>query len=257
MSDTPDSPAAARFTFRSDLDQTPLPEVLYTVWRHKVPGAIDCVHGEVRKSLFVDQGRLIFATSGTIEDSLGDRLLRSGRITPAQYRESVRRLVRESGKRQGVILVEMGALQPRELFIEVRDQVREIVWSLFEWDKGDVLFTPGRERHQEFIRLDIPLLEAVAEGVRRIPDARRLIAKLGTRSTVYERTAEPMVDPSTIDARLQELLAAVDGRRTLFDLASTPGGTPPDNTRGLYTLLVYRLIRPRPTTTPLKVRVRG
>lgn len=257
MADTPQNVPPARFTFRSDLQQTPLPEVLFTVWHHKVPGVIECSRNGINKTLFVDEGRLIFATSSAIEDSLGDRLLRSGRITPEQYRESVRRLVREGNKRQGAILVELGALEPRDLFVEVREQVRSIVWSLFDWEDGEVVFTPGRERHREFIRLDIPLLAALTEGVMRIGDARRLVARLGTRTTVYERVAGAALDAADLDARLGELLAAVDGKKTLVELAATPGGSGPDNMRGLYVLSVFRLIRARPTAAPVKVKVRG
>lgn len=244
-----------RFTFRSDLSQTPLSEVLFTVWRHRVPGTIDCTQGEIRKSLFVDEGKLIFATSSAIDDSLGDRLLARGRITTAQYRESVRRLLKE-GKRQGAILVEMGALEPKDLFVEVRDQVRDIAFSVFAWDEGNVTFEPGRERHREFIRLDIPLLDAIAEGIRSVPDAKKLVARLGTRTTIYDRAADSPVSIDMIEPGLRTILGKVDGRHSLLDLASAGVAPPADTMRALYTLLVYRMIKAR-ATAPVKVKVKG
>lgn len=256
MVELTDSAAGARFSHRSDLEHTPVAEVLFTVWRHRVPGAIDCARDGVQKSLYVDEGRVIFATSEDRSDSLGDRLLRMGAITPEQYEASSSALQGGSDRRQGSILVEMGALQPRDLFLHVRDQVREIVWSLFEWTSGEVLFTPGRERHREFIKLEIPILEAIVEGVKRIDDPRRVAAQLGSRGTVFEKSADPPVDPSVLEDRQRELLEAVDGRRTLYDLAWLPGASALENARDLYTLRIFRLIRPL-AASPVKVRVRG
>ena len=54
------------------------------------------------------------------------------------------------GKRQGKVLVEMGALSPKDLWEGVQFQIREIVYSLFQWEDGHVPFRglglPEKER---------------------------------------------------------------------------------------------------------------
>lgn len=255
MSEFSEGPPDDRFTFRGDLSQIPLPEVLFTVWRYKVPGAIDCHQGNLCKTLFVDDGRIVFSTSTDLTDSLGARLLSAGKINQQQYDESVARLADGGGRRQGRILVDMNAIEPKDLFVEVREQVREIVWSLFAWQSGEFVFSPGRERHREFIRLDFPILDAISEGVTSVSDRRLLVSRLGSRTSVYQREADPPVPETALSPRLREVLGNVDGKRPLIELVGLPPGPPADNAAAIYTLLTFRMIRQRPTS-PVKVTVR-
>ncbi|HEX6177936.1 MAG TPA: DUF4388 domain-containing protein, partial [Thermoanaerobaculia bacterium] len=110
MSSPRDHSAPPRPVYETDLAQTPLPELLVTIYRHKAPGTLDCHRGNELKEIFLDRGHIVFAASNQVRDSLGDRLLNEGRITREQYDESVRRLV-ATGKRQGTILTEMNVLQ--------------------------------------------------------------------------------------------------------------------------------------------------
>jgi hypothetical protein len=232
--------SSERFLYRSDLGQMPLPEVLVTIHRYKVPGVIECVRGSEIKKIFIDNGEIIFANSSEVADSLGDRLLAEGRITIEQYRESVRRLVREGGKRQGAILVEMRALEPKELFIAVRAQVRSILWSVFSWESGDVVFRPGRDAQAEGIKLSNPIPQAIIDGVLNVPDAKRLMARVGGKATLLERTGEAV--PLTLEPTQKALLEAIDGKKTLFELTALPCNTPSVNGRLLYAFWTLRLV---------------
>lgn len=244
-----------RFLYRGDLGQMPIPEVLMTIHRYRVPGVVACERDGQTKKIFIDDGNIIFATSTTIADSLGDRLLAQEKISIDQYRESVRRLVKEGGKRQGAILVEMGALQPKDLFVAVREQVEAIVWSLFDWESGTVTFEPGRERQQEFIKLSIPTPRAVIDGVMHVADAKRLVARIGTKATLLERvtTTGPEIPLQPAE---QQLLDAVDGKKTLFDLISLPIDTAANNAKVLYSFFALKLIAVKPAKQ-IKVQVRG
>jgi len=240
--------------YQTDLAQTPLPEILFTIHRLKAPGMLECRRGVEVKKIFFDQGQVTFASSNNIADSLGDKLLREGKITKDQYHESVRRLM-TSSKRQGTILAEMKLLEPRDLFVSVREQIQEIVWSIFGWEKGTVAFSPGRDKHLEFVKLQIPIPQAVLQGVRLMPDARVLVARLGTRSTILQRTNSATEDLH-LGADEQRLLDAVDGRRALPDLVNTPPLTPGENARILYALFALGLLVVRRPSSQIKVQVK-
>jgi hypothetical protein len=109
--------------------------MLVTIHRYKAPGVIECRRGDVTKRIYLDRGHIIFATTNQISESLGDKLLREGKLTHEQYDDSVK-LLRTTGKRHGVTLVEMKIITPQELFRAVREQLQEIVWSIFTWDSG-------------------------------------------------------------------------------------------------------------------------
>ena len=239
--------------YQTDLAQTPLPEILVTIHRYRAPGMIECRNGDVVKRIYLDRGEIIFATSNRMVDSLGDKLLREGKITREQYDASIE-LLRKTGKRHGVTLLEMKLLEPKDLFVSLRDQIQEIVWSIFEWTSGTVAFTPGREKHLEFVKIEISIAQAVLRGARRLPDAKRLLGRLGTRTTVLERTPNALTG-STLTPDEQSLLDAVDGRRTLFELVNIPTMAPSDSARILYALFALQLIAVKQAKT-IKVQVK-
>jgi hypothetical protein len=228
--------------YQTDLAQTPLPEILVTIHRYKAPGAIDCRRGDELKRIFLDHGRIIFASTNQRTESLGDRLVREGRITQEEYDASVARM-KITGKRHGVTLVEMNLVTAEELFVLVRDQIEAIIDSVFGWTTGTIAFTPGRDKNLEFVKVDISVPDAIVRGVRLIPDAKALVAHLGSKTTYFDRT-HAAVEEMHLTADDQHLLDAVDGRHALGDLVATPPLSAPENARILYAFSALGLIAP-------------
>jgi hypothetical protein len=232
--------------YQTDLAHTPLPEILVTIHRYKAPGAIDCRRGDELKRIFLDHGRIIFASTNQRTESLGDRLVRNGRITQAQYDASLERM-KITGKRHGVTLVEMEMLTAEELFVLVRDQIQAIIDSVFGWTTGTIAFTPGRDKNLEFVKVDISVPDAIVRGVRLIPDAKALVAHLGTKTTYFDVVSRESGVGSRADnltADEQHLLDAVDGRHALGDLVLTPPLPAGENARILYAFSALGMIAP-------------
>ncbi len=246
----PPSASATGQLYQTDLSQTPLPELLVRIYKHRAPGVVECRRGDVIKRIYLDRGEIIFATTNQITESLGDSLMREGTITRDQYDESVQRL-RVTGKRHGVTLMEMKILDSDQLSAAVRSQIQEIVWSIFEWPDGTVSFTPGREKHLEFVKIELAVPQAIMQGVRRIPDAKLLIGRLGGKTTVMAREDEAAV--VQLEGVEDALLQQVDGRRTLYDLVMRPPLSPSDNARILYGLFALQLVGIK---QPVKIQVR-
>jgi uncharacterized protein DUF4388 len=236
------SPRSSAPIYQTDLAQTPLPEILVTVHRYKAPGAIDCRRGDETKRIFLDQGKIIFASTNQLTESLGDRLVREGRITQAEYDASLARM-KITGKRHGVTLVEMNLLTAGELFVMVRDQIQAIIDSVFGWTTGTIAFTPGRDKNLEFVKVEISVPDAIVRGARLIPDAKPLVARLGTKTTYFDRT-HTAIEEMHLTADEQHLLDAVDGRHALGDLVATPPLPQPENARLLYAFSALGLIAP-------------
>lgn len=246
---------SAKSLFKGDLSQTPLPEVLVTIHRYKAPGVIECVRGAETKRIFIDEGNIIFATSTNVDDSLGIRLLKQRLITKAQFDESVVRLKESGAKRQGVILVEMRAIEPKQLFVSVKEQVQEIAWSIFEWTEGVVSFQPGRERAQEFIKLNIPTRQAVIQGVRRISDARSLVARMGKKATILSPVQGADFSNLALSPEEQVQYELVDGKKALYELIQYGPLAPAENAKILYALYALKLIEVK-DSSGVKVKVR-
>ena len=249
----PFTPEPASPLYQTDIAQTPLPEVLVKIHKYRAPGRLDCRRGDETKRIYLERGDIIFATTNQIAESLGDVLLNRGHITREQYDESLRR-VRQTGKRHGTVLVEMKILTSEELFHAVRDHIQGILWSIFAWDFGSVGFTPGRDKRLEFIKVEIPVPQAVMQGVRHMPDARALVARLGSKATLFTQTGTRM-DGLTLRPEEQALLEAVDGKRALVDLVNTAPLIPADNARVLFAFTTLGLIEPR-ESRQIKVQVK-
>lgn len=239
----PETDSAKPYQYRGDLAETALPEMLYTIYMHRVPGVIEARHGEVLKRIFVRDGAVIHASSSDLEDSLGSFLRREKKLTENEFSETMTAR-KDSDKRYGEVLIEEDVLTPAELYDAIQDQIRSIVWSLFGWNQGEVTFSIGAFEETNIIRIHLPLRQVILEGIKRAPDAKALVARLGRKETVFRSTWSP---ETLIEAALNreelELLRMVDGERTLYQLCTKGPHSPAENARLLYAFFILRLIR--------------
>jgi hypothetical protein len=247
----PFTPEPSAPLYSTELTETSLPEILAKIYQYRAPGRLDCRRRSEVKRIYLEKGEIVFATTNQLSEALGARLLSEGRITKTDYDASLVR-VRATGKRHGTALVEMKLLTPDELTAAVQAQIEAIVWSVFAWEAGSVGFTPGRDKRLEFIKMRISVPNAVMFGVRRMPDAKSIVARLGSRSTVYSRTNLEL-EGHTPDEAENRLLEQVDGKRPLSDLVNTAPIDPADNARLLFGMLTLGLIAVR---EPKQIKVR-
>ncbi|PYQ34161.1 MAG: hypothetical protein DMF55_10125, partial [Acidobacteria bacterium] len=52
-----------KFEYRGDLAVTPLPEILATIERYRVPGSLSIESGSRHRCIYLDRGVVVFATS--------------------------------------------------------------------------------------------------------------------------------------------------------------------------------------------------
>ncbi len=151
-------------------------------------------------------------------------------------------------KRYGVHLIERGLLSPAEIYEAVRQQIEAIVWSLFSWQSGAVLFSIGDFREPDAVKIQLPMRKVILEGIKRAPDARPLVARLGRKETVFEPCyrMEDLIE-AALDREEYRLLELVDGQRSLFDICTQgPKGTA-ENGKLMYGFQVLQLVRPMQT----------
>ena len=233
------------FEYRGDLSATPLAEILTTIHRYRVPGIVSLTRDRRIRRLFVDEGLVLYAISNEKEAGLAPFLLRQGVLDPDSAREAEARQVRQ-GLRMGQVLLQMGAVTPERLNAAIAGQIREIVLGALDWDAGEAVFEVGARRSADFVRVDIPILEVVLEGVRRAADVRRLVRRLGSAATILEKTSGPPL--SLFDESERALYAAVDGKTSLKELCARPPRSEAENARLLYSFFCLGLVRRGRTT---------
>jgi hypothetical protein len=169
-------------TIRGSLEESTIPELLRSVCKNKESGVLTCFVREHTKSVFIEKGQMVFATSTSMDDRLGDFLLRSGRITVRGFLDATN-FVRP-GKRLGAILCENGEIAPDELVDGVRDQVRSIIISLFDALKGTYELVLKAVDTQEMILLNSSPEEIIFSGTKTITSWVRISKGINSYTSV-------------------------------------------------------------------------
>jgi uncharacterized protein DUF4388 len=199
---------------KGQISELPVPDVLQHLRLSQATGILTLVAGGARKALYLKDGRVVFASSNLPNDRLGEILLREGKITVEEYEASIKAITK--GKRQGKVLVEMGALSPKDLWEGVQFQVKEIVYTVFQWDEGQFHFEESSLPEKERITVDLDIQDLILAGLRRVDAAGRLQARYPETDAVLER-ATPEA-PSPLEPYELHVLKLVDGERSVLDI---------------------------------------
>lgn len=245
--------------YRGDLSQTALPEILYTIFRHRVPGVMEAIHEDTVKRIYIKDGFVVRASSSDIEDSLGCYLLNKGMISREDFKTTMRAR-RNSEGRYGELVVESGLLSPAQLYHAIRLQTEDIVWSLFPWEQGQVTFNIGDWQDPFPVSIQIPMRQVIKEGVRRIPSARGLLARVGKKDTVLEPhyKTDDLIEVA-LSSDEYNFLKLVDGKKTLIQLCSEGPLSTAENGKLLYAMYVLQFVRrcePLDPTSSIKIRLK-
>jgi hypothetical protein len=244
--DAPDTKDARR----GELIDTPVAELLLGFCRKGETGVLYLTRDGEEKSLHVRNGMVVFATSNRPDEGLTTFLLRRGVIGLRDKDEIERRLL--SHRRAGTILREMGILAQDELVRFLREQLREIVLSVFGWERGEWRFLPGEPPSVEDIELDRPIEEIVLQGLRSVRDWSRVREGCGEVGTVIRRVPAPRAPSGALEMGPDEseVLAAVDEPRTVGEICETVAITDHRVGQILWGFQILGILEREPATVP-------
>jgi hypothetical protein len=226
-----------------DLSRIQLPDVLSFLSMIRGTGKLVLVQERMERSIYWKDGEIVFASSNSPEHSLGMFLLRNGKITQQQYEESKRRVTATT--RHGKLLVQMGAISPKDLWWGVKNQALEIIYSLFSWKEGSFVFgDTADELVNERIVLSINTSTVIMEGIRRLDESAVIREKITSLDMVFMKVPAAVPDFGSLDMSEHEiaLYNTLDGKRSIRALIGGSEMTEFEVTRILFQLLSARLI---------------
>jgi len=240
-------PMSERPIFEGDLRRVQIADVLSFVSMIRVSGKLFLRQARLERTLHWKEGEIVFATSNSNDQSLGQFLLRNGKITQEQYEESAQRV--GPNMRHGKALVQMGAISPNDLWWGLNNQALEIIYSLFTWNEGSFSFVEAAEEVlNERIALSINTSGAIMEGIRRLDESVRIREKITSLDMVFSKVAG--AEPNFQELEMSEDEIAVynniDGQLTVRGLIAKSELTDFEVTRILFQLLMARLIEVAP-----------
>ncbi len=165
-----------------------MPDLLGDLSRTERTGILCVRRGGIAKSVHLDRGRVVFASTGDADERMGEMLVREGVLGWDQLEAAAASV--GPGKRLGAALVGMGFLSPDRLIASVEAQVRSIVFGLFEWEEGEYTFEESPLPADEPILIDAPTAALVLDGIRRLRSVALVRRGAGSPRTQYRVTSQ-------------------------------------------------------------------
>jgi hypothetical protein len=230
------------FTIRGEIETSSVPELLRSLLSSGETGVLTLRRGDVTKSIFIQQGRVVYAASNNQDERLGESLVVRGKITARQFLEASKMI--RPGRRLGGILVEMEALDPEDLVPAVELQVHDILMELFDWTHGEYELVIKEMDPEQVVSLHISTENLILEGIRRSRSFSQVIRGIGDIDAILVPTGTTEVlyklDLTTEE---QEILSHVNGRTTVEQICDVSYLSNFETCRILWALKVLAVIR--------------
>jgi hypothetical protein len=234
-----------------------LPDLLAALCSPQETGVLELTRHGVTKSIYIQEGRIVFATSTDPDDRLGEVLLRKGMLSIRDFEEAVSKL--SPRKRLGALLVEMGHLKPEELVRAVIEQVKGIVFDLFLWFDGEYRFTRGELPSREVITLKLSTPEVILGGIHRIGHWSRILRGVGGLDTWFQvsPSRDRVLEQMQLRAEHAAILQALSQPTSVRDLCRRGLMPDFDMCRMLWAFRVIALIEPVKMAAPARARAQA
>jgi len=226
-----------------DLSAISLPDLFSFVSMIQGTGKLILRQIHLEKTVYWNEGEIVFASSNSPDETLGKFLLHHGKISQEQYEESKRRL--QAGMRHGKLLVQMGFLSPKDLWWGVKAQVMEILYGLFGWKSGSFHFYESLVDFQEKITLSLSTTSLIMEGIRRMDEGERIKSKIKGPDMIFAKVpgAAPKIEElEDVSEEEMQIWDHIDGRRSIREIGGMSDLTEFEVSRIFFQLASARLI---------------
>jgi CheY-like chemotaxis protein len=217
------------------------PELITAFWLAQQTGELVLQKGKVRKVIYFEGGRPVFAASNMIADRFGPFLQRVGKITREQL-DAASALDRP-GQKVGEALLRLGYLREQEKIYYLAQQVKAIIYSLFGWEQGRYRLVSGGRPPQGATRIEVHPANLIVRGVKKLYKPDRLDRLLAPSDRLFP-TQQPAYGLHEVVLEIWEaqLLPRVDGRLTVADLVRLSGKPPAEALAFLWALVALQIL---------------
>jgi hypothetical protein len=239
-----------RMGFTGNLKTLSFGDILQLISTGKKTGVLQILRANCAKKLYFRGGNIITAAShpSTIEERLGQVLTRKGLLSPEDLDKALKKH-KSSGKRLGQVLIETGLLERAVILDSLRAQVEEVVYSVFAWTEAEFRFLDDEVPDPMQILVDLNTMSVMMEGARRFDEYAEVAHDLPPGETILRMCPVPRLEQPSIvlSADDVEILAAVDGERSLMEILTTASNGEYSASKSLHKLVQSKLVEPCPT----------
>jgi len=208
-------------TVHGSLGTMPAEDLLEWVARRKLSGPITFEHAGTTRSLGVEEGIIVWASSNRRDEQLGVILARSGFVAERELAEALEARV-ETGVPLGKMLLMSGLITEIDLVDILATKIRETVTDVITWTEGTFEVVPRSAPQTAGVNAQLPIDICLTVARRRTPRMMQIMELLGTDDVTFfvpPDAVPPQTDAMQLIDRAR-LWALAGDRRSAAELAA-------------------------------------
>lgn len=241
---TPTGESQPAIEVKGSLAETSFAKLLNNLYTLKSTGLLQVERANLKKVIYIKAGYPIFARSNLVKECLGQMLVEQGLISAEQCQASLE-LVKQKGRLQGTVLIEMGLLTPHQLHDELRRQVTEKLLEVFAWTDGSYQFIQGKDFKKGVTGIDLSPAALIYQGIRRHYSAARLnrvLAPFRKRFLMQSENPHYRFQDIGFTSRDEKIYALCRGNLTLEEIVGRYPLAKTDTEQLLAALLISEML---------------
>ena len=202
------------------MDKMSFLSLFMDLYNQQKTGVLKVSQDQLQKSIFFKKGKVVFIDSSLRSANLGRILVDNKRLTEEQFEAVVKR-VKETGKRQGEVLVEIGLMSAYEIFEALKDQLAKKLLNCFLLKDFKHEFLDGEQHLANITEIPINIIRVIMDGVQTCYTYEVLKEEGGfTKEMIpfVPPAKKPILTSLELRPDEQKLVRMFDGNETLFNI---------------------------------------
>lgn len=200
---------------KGSLTEATLSDVIQLLSFSLKSGCLSVTDGKNFGNIFIQDGRIIYATLLNRKLRLGDILLNKKVIDQATL-DAALETQKKTKRRLGEILIEMKAVSDDIIARELKEMVNETIFTMLTWDTGYFNFEADLLPGSDEFTVRLSPQEILLEGARRIDEWHKIEHKIPPFETLLQIKGDITQVPLTDQEK--KIIGLIDGSRTIDDI---------------------------------------
>ena len=203
-------------TFQGRLSKTPISAIIRSLNETGKTGVLMVKRHTIYVKLFLQQGRITFASTNDDNRKIGIYCLRTGLITIKELEDA---LANQYDQRIGTVLLKSGAIKKQDLVGAIQNHLREVVYYLFTFGDGSYQFQE-QDIPTETIKISASTGALIFRGVMNMRQWDTIRRVVGGLDTVFQLSRSPVFPFQDLLLSADELqvLELINGLNTVADI---------------------------------------
>ena len=217
-----DETAMPELCGKGQFDNYLFPHLLLYLIEKRFTGELVLAQNRVKKAIYFQDGRIIFAHSNEERFRLGELLIHQGKLTKKQLK-AAQKMVDNSNTLANVLL-RLGYIEKTELLLGAKRQIATVLLSTFQWKEGFYWIYRGR-LPKRLPKLPLNAMQLIFNGIFQIKDREWFERQLGSPSVVFELNDNFLTGYRLLSYNeiVDLIVTKIDGNRNLEEIISLMG----------------------------------